>query len=93
MDVNNVSEQDARMAAYLMQLLAVSERLLDSLKLAGLPVNGPGLDRRTEACKWFVDLSKQMASSIQSQKKSQPEVKVKAMGSTPGLTKKSRRNK
>lgn len=68
MEISKVTEKDALMAANLGQILTVSTRLLDALKLAGLPVSGPGLDRRDEVSRWLHELLVQMADNYKASK-------------------------
>lgn len=65
MKIDQTTQDDGLMAASLLQILAVSERLFDALKLAGLPVTGPGLENRQKAQQWFINLTKQMAAQLQ----------------------------
>lgn len=71
---------------------------MDALKLAGLPITGPGLDKRTEAGKWLGGIAQQMAAQLKARKQEAPAqgFKVKSMGSlspsaAPTKAKKSRK--
>lgn len=90
MRLSDITREDALMAANLAQILAVSDKLLDALKLAGLPVTGPGLDRRAEAQRWFLAICTDMAKQIQTP--AEP-MRVKAMGDLQAAPRKTRKNK
>ena len=64
MEITKISEQDGLMIAHLLQFLAASNRLMDALKLAGMPVSGPGMGRREEASKWLGKLAEDMARQL-----------------------------
>lgn len=85
MKISDISREDGIMAASLAQTLSVADKLLDALKLAGLPVTGPGLDRRVEAARWLHALCTEMARQLQPTPPA-PEtttMRVKGMGSLP----------
>lgn len=67
MDINNINDNDRLMMLTTLQVGAVAERLFDALKLAGLPITGPGMDRREEATKWLSALGRQMGDKIRTQ--------------------------
>ena len=64
MKLSEINERDGLMAAHLLQFLAMSNKLVDALKLAGLPISGPGVDKREETNKWFTALASEMAKQI-----------------------------
>lgn len=56
MKVTEPTPRDVEMATSTLQLLLVADKLLDSLKLGGFPVSGPGIDRRAESLQWFASV-------------------------------------
>lgn len=102
MQVSNVSDQDGLMAASLMQTMAVAEKLFDALKLAGLPVTGPGLEHRAAAAAWLGQVAREMAAQLKVSRAAAAApapapaatgFKVKAMGPIPGAKPSRKRRK
>lgn len=100
MQVHNVSDLDGQMAAALAQNMAVAEKLFDALKLAGLPVSGPGMDKRTESAKWLGGILNQMAKDLQTSRaaaatpvveKASSVMKIKGMGPIGGSSSPSKK--
>lgn len=84
MQLTEISREDALMAAQVAQILSIADKVLDGLKLSGLPLPA-GLDRRPEALRWFQALCLQMARSLEQPAAVDQTMRVKAMGSlTPG---------
>lgn len=92
MQVRDTTENDGILMASALQTLAVAERLFDALKLAGLPVSGPGLDKRAEASKWLTGVATAMAEQLRASRTAEAAAKaaadstfrVKSMGPIPG---------
>lgn len=70
MKVTDVTQADGKACAELGYLVEVACRLMDSLKLAGLPISGPGVDSREQVKVWVKHLAALMATEI---KKAQTE--------------------
>lgn len=86
MKVSEVAQEDGLMAASLAQILAVADKLFDALKLAGLPIKGPGMDRRNEASRWLMGLCGIMAEQLKAAPAGDGGIRIKSMGSMPAAT-------
>lgn len=72
MEVSKVTEVDGKNCAHVIELLTLTSRLLDALRLAGLPVSGPGVTHKEEAKAWMVSLAGRMAADLRAQEAAKP---------------------
>jgi len=74
MEVSKVSQADGKSCAHLIELVSLVCKLLDALRLAGLPVSGPGVDGKEAAKRWISSVAQQMAADLQKQEAEKPMV-------------------
>lgn len=83
MEVSKVTEADGQACARLLQVLSVANRLFDAMKIAGLPVSGPGMDHREEIGRWLGSIAKSMGEQLKASRSAPTGMKVRSMGKLP----------
>lgn len=91
MQVGNVTQDDGRNCAHLVEVVQFATKLLDAFKLAGITVSGPGLNNRDSAARWLGAVAQVMAVDIRNQEAQKaPSVQkvpiVKAISAPQRLT-------
>lgn len=77
MQVIGITAADAQHAAKLAQFLAMATKMVDALKLAGLPIEGPGVAEREASALWLGRLMSDMARQIDFEAKPKVEATPK----------------
>lgn len=94
MKVSDVSEHDGVMFASAMQIMAIADKLFDALKLAGMPIQGPGMSKRADVAIWLREHSLQLAKAIEASRAAGDQsMKIKNMGPLPAPAKAARKKK
>lgn len=85
MEVIKVTEEDAKRMAGALDLMSLVSKLVDSLRLAGLPIQGPGIQDKEHIRQWLNGLAQGMAADLRKQKAEKP-MAVKSIAVPQKLT-------
>lgn len=87
MDISNLTPDDGKNCAALLDICGFAIKLADALKIAGITLTGPGIERREDAKRWIHEVAVKMAAELRKAEAAKQGFKVNSVSMPQKLSK------